>query len=1391
MNPSLIILFFLIATSVSPVYSKVTEENFRTRGLPSFRHNKNYIELQGINTLDLLLQPDAKTVSVEVTGAESNKLQVDKKSGKVFGLEILPLQRLRASHLNNNGVYHKRKKRVINKTKFNLKKRSAKPLLIQGNNFKIFKVPVRGVFSGSYGLRVSVDGVRKTETQVITKENFRIDSITPSVINAGVESQFTIMGKGLDLFTKVSFYDPNGKEVQITDIAEVESLDEETLKVKVLFPEDYTPGFHNVTISSSLRANETSTLLNGVFIGDVTGATGSGAIGVCDDSDAGLMINAIELLPEAKSVSVFDPTLCHLTVGIPRSKDEGRAVENIDVSPDQSNNLLSMGFCNTSTDTLMVFTNNLTPGSQATTFFDPVKCNLTFGIPVGFNGALGESGATGESGASGMGLCNDRNATPITMTVTLPAGSEATIDLNPVACTITYGIPKGETGTEGQTGFSCWDLNLNMACDLSTEDKNKDNQCNPFDCQGAAGIEGEAGIDCWDLNENRIKDSSEDTNRDGFVDVKDCLGATGYTGATGASGLNSLVKITNEPTGANCETGGKKVQGGLDTNRNSVLDSSEITQTEYVCNGAVGATGITGASGLNNLVNITNESSGSNCATGGKKIQNGFDSNNNSLLDSSEVTQIEYICNGAVGEAGTSGLNSLVKTANEPAGSNCETGGKKVQVGLDSNKNSVLDSSEITETEYICNGVIGVSGLNSLVNTINESAGSNCEAGGKKVQSGLDINKNNILDLSEVIQTGYICNGVSGEAGVSGLSSLVKITNELAGANCTTGGKKIQGGLDGNKNNVLDSSEIAETDYVCNGATGTAGLNSLVSTINEPTGSNCTTGGKKIQSGLDANKNGVLDSSEISETTYVCNGASGEAGISGLNSLVNATDEPAGSQCVSGGEKIQSGLDANKNGVLDSSEISQTAYVCDGEKGETGDSGISGLNSLVFASDEPAGSNCATGGKEIQSGLDSNRNGILDSIEVLETDYICNGETGISGINCWDLNGNRINDANEDINKDGTFNTFDCNAPQIKPLQEIIIDWINDSNEQNFTTTTGDMTRMVKIPYFIHDGIVYGGFWVDKYEASRSDASAISEGTSNIPISKRTIAPWTNLTLAEAQGAASSRQITNLGECHLIKMREWYALYLIGRYTKQKGVLGATATSGWNERGNTRSGQDGRDSLLFTCTNDTTQGLLGSGRCLTGTGYKSWGHFLDSTAVSNVGLGSLAGLGELLALNADSIKDDGNGIGADTFDGDFQVYDLVGNVREWIDFTVTKTQDGTIIDEPYQGANESLPFTLNNTFFSFSDVATGNDTAQIDFEGLGIPIRGTNTNVTDLNGGANDGKLFTSSTNQQYGVVRGGSWTSGLNSRSPLYLNISTTPATQETQRGFRVTCGF
>lgn len=120
--------------------------------------------------------------------------------------------------------------------------------------------------------------------------------------------------------------------------------------------------------------------------------------------------------------------------------------------------------------------------------------------------------------------------------------------------------------------------------------------------------------------------------------------------------------------------------------------------------------------------------------------------------------------------------------------------------------------------------------------------------------------------------------GDRGPAGANGQNAMVRTTAEPAGANCATGGTKIESGTDANNNGTLDAAEISQTRYVCNGTNGQV---ALTRTTAEPAGANCTAGGTKIETGLDANSNGTLENSEVnaSQTRYVCNGAAGTANV--------------------------------------------------------------------------------------------------------------------------------------------------------------------------------------------------------------------------------------------------------------------------------------------------------------------------------------------------------------------------------------------------------------------------------------------------------------------------------------------------------------------------------
>jgi hypothetical protein len=206
--------------------------------------------------------------------------------------------------------------------------------------------------------------------------------------------------------------------------------------------------------------------------------------------------------------------------------------------------------------------------------------------------------------------------------------------------------------------------------------------------------------------------------------------------------------------------------------------------------------------GLTSLVNVTGESAGKICPSGGYKIETGIDINSNAVLDSGEVQNSEYICNG------NNGFISLVKVTGELSGENCSSGGYKVETGIDINSNAVLDSSEVQNLEYICNGN---NGFISLINVKAEPVGENCSSGGYKVETGLDINNNAVLDPNEVQVSDYICNGNEGSI------SLIKVTIEAAGENCSTGGFNIETGIDTNRNSVLDSIEVQNSKYICNG----------------------------------------------------------------------------------------------------------------------------------------------------------------------------------------------------------------------------------------------------------------------------------------------------------------------------------------------------------------------------------------------------------------------------------------------------------------------------------------------------------------------------------------------------------------------------------------------
>ena len=235
---------------------------------------------------------------------------------------------------------------------------------------------------------------------------------------------------------------------------------------------------------------------------------------------------------------------------------------------------------------------------------------------------------------------------------------------------------------------------------------------------------------------------------------------------------------------------------------------------------------------------------------------------------------------GSSGLPGQPGTAALVRSSIEPASANCAAGGTRVDSGLDTNTNGVLDDGEVKATAIACNGLAGAVGTPpaaSMPRTSAESVGANCTAGGVRIQTGLDSNSDGQLQDAEVQLSHFTCHGASsqtgpagaageGGAGTPGAESPTRLIFTTAAPDIVmTGGGPGFGGL---TRFIFTTSAPLKADIVMTG--GGDGIASLIRTTPEPAGANCAAGGLRVQVGLDTNRDGVLQASEVTSTDYVC-----------------------------------------------------------------------------------------------------------------------------------------------------------------------------------------------------------------------------------------------------------------------------------------------------------------------------------------------------------------------------------------------------------------------------------------------------------------------------------------------------------------------------------------
>jgi collagen triple helix repeat protein len=226
-------------------------------------------------------------------------------------------------------------------------------------------------------------------------------------------------------------------------------------------------------------------------------------------------------------------------------------------------------------------------------------------------------------------------------------------------------------------------------------------------------------------------------------------------------------------------------------------------------------------------------------------------------------------------EIGDFGRSTLAITIPEPAGANCPEGGKRIDTGFDDNDNGLLDANEVEASAYICDGVdgrlgptgpagptgvAGPTGLSALSTLSPEEPGDACPEGGIRIDFGTDVDHDGTLQEDEVAGTRYLCDGETGVQGASGTTgigatgaqgddgaegvagpqgdgSLIRVTSFDGDANgCGEGGIAVAVGVDNGADGLiggaipndgtLQEDEVSDTDYLCNlvGATGIAGI---------------------------------------------------------------------------------------------------------------------------------------------------------------------------------------------------------------------------------------------------------------------------------------------------------------------------------------------------------------------------------------------------------------------------------------------------------------------------------------------------------------------------------------------------------------------------------------
>ena len=107
---------------------------------------------------------------------------------------------------------------------------------------------------------------------------------------------------------------------------------------------------------------------------------------------------------------------------------------------------------------------------------------------------------------------------------------------------------------------------------------------------------------------------------------------------------------------------------------------------------------------------------------------------------------------------GPSGLNSLTIFSKEGSGLNCQYGGIRISVGLDSNSNLTLEESEIENTMFVCDGIDDPISKETRIVLHNNNVGESGASGNyiNNYPAIIQFDKDNWSNLSSITYTASI-----------------------------------------------------------------------------------------------------------------------------------------------------------------------------------------------------------------------------------------------------------------------------------------------------------------------------------------------------------------------------------------------------------------------------------------------------------------------------------------------------------------------------------------------------------------------------------------------------------------------------------------------------------